>query len=287
MASSERVLLRRLAKLGASNFETIGETHERQADLLRGLEQAGIDPGYCVGLDDCGPHHCGRLKCAEACWFGTRARRIREICAIHQLFAKSTGPVHVVRIVRGVWERPFNELKRVSIAAAKQLNRRAFDGLFNADIVAVGMFKVLIALESSGLRWTPEIHEIVAGPTKSELYTAFQNSRPGNLDFIRVDSVESPGEAISSVLRRDLEGRIGSSPKKAHRAAFYSWLIRLPIGIRIIRYGCDRYFNKLAKQPRQRLIKIPKKRPYPYWLEPTMYGSHPMTCRCRICINQR
>jgi hypothetical protein len=89
MASSERVLLRRLAKLGASNFETIGETHERQADLLRGLEQAGIDPGYCVGLDDCGPHHCGRLKCAEACWFGTRARRIREICAIHQLFAKS------------------------------------------------------------------------------------------------------------------------------------------------------------------------------------------------------
>ena len=84
-------------------------------------------------------------------------------------------------------------------------------------------------------------------PTKSELYTAFQNGRPGNLDFIRVNPVENPGEAISSVLKRDLEGRIGSSPKKAHRAEFYSWLIRLPIGARIIRYGCDRYFNKLAE----------------------------------------
>jgi hypothetical protein len=287
MASSERIHLRRLAKLGASSFETIGETDARQADLLRRLQQAGTDPGYYVGLADCGPNHCGRLNCAEGCWFGTRARRMREIPAIHQLFAKSTGPVHVVRVARGAWERPFNELKTVSIAAAKQLNRRAFDHLYNADIVAVGMFKVLIAFEDSGPRWTPEIHEIVAGPTKIELHTAFQNSRPGNLDFIRVDPVESLGEAISSVLRRDLEGRIGSSPKKSHRAEFYRWLIRLPIGVRIIRYGCDRYFNKLVKPPRQRLIKVPKKRPYPYWLEPSMYGSHPMTCNCRICIKKR
>ena len=285
MASSEKILLSRLAKLGASNFETIGETRARQADLLRRLEQAGIDPGCYVGLDDCSPSHCGRLKCAETCWFGTRARRMREIPAIHQLFAKSTGPFHVVRIVRGVWERPFYELKRVSIAAAKQLNRRAFDDLYRSDIVAVGMFKMVIALEDNGPRWIPEIHEIVAGPTRSELYTAFQNSRPGNLDFIRVDPVESSGEAISSVLRRDLEGRIGLSPKKSHRAEFYRWLIRLPIGARIIRYGCDRYFNKLVKQPRLRTVKIPKKRPYPRWLEPSMYGSHPMVCTCRICSN--
>jgi hypothetical protein len=283
MATSEKSRLMRLAKLGVSNFETVADTRQRQADMVRRLEQAGIDPGYYVGLDDCRPNHCGRLKCAEACWFGTRARRMSEIAAVHQLFTQSPGAVYRVSVVRTAWERPFNELNGVSIAAAKQLNRRAFDDLYNSDIVAVGLFKVLIALESDGPRWTPEIHQIVAGPTKSELYTAFQKGQRGNLNFIRVNPVENLGEAISSVLKRDLEGRIGSSPKKSHRAEFYSWLIRLPIGARIIRYGCDRYFNKLPKRPRQRLIKIPKKRPYPYWLEPFMYDSHGKNCDCNIC----
>jgi hypothetical protein len=278
-------LLRRLARLGASNFETVADTRQRQADMLQRLEESGIDPGYYVGLRDCGPYHCGLVKCAEACWFGTRARRIREIPAIHQLFTQSTGPIHVVQIVRGVWERPFHQLGRVSVAAAKQLNRRAFDDLYSSDIVAVGTFKILVALESSGPRWIPEIHEVVAGPTKSELYTAFQNTRPGNLDFIRVDPVENLGEAISSVMRRDLEGRAGTSPKRSHRAEFYRWLLRVPVGTRIIRYGCDRYFNKLVKQPRLRTVKIPKKPPYPRWLEPSMYGSHPNGCTCTICGN--
>jgi hypothetical protein len=55
---------------------------------------------------------------------------------------------------------------------AKQLNRRALDSLYNADIVAVGMFKISISLENSGPRWIPEIYEIVAGPTRDELYAA-------------------------------------------------------------------------------------------------------------------
>jgi hypothetical protein len=283
MATSEKTLLIGLAKLGISNFETVDDARRRQAEMLRRLEQAGIDPGYYVGLDDCGPNCCGRLKCAEACWFGTRARRMSEIAAVHQLFTQSTGPVFRVTVARTAWERPFHEVNRISIHAAKQLNRRAFDDLYNSDIVAVGVFKVLIALESDGPRWTPEIHQIVAGAPKSDLYTAFSKGQRGNLNFIGVDPVENLGDAISSVLKRDLEGRVGTSPKKSHRAQFYSWLLRLPIGSRIIRYGCDRYFNKLSKQPRQRLIKIPKKRPYPYWLERSMYGSHPATCHCRRC----
>jgi hypothetical protein len=285
MTTSQTILLRRLMRLGALNFETVAETHQRQADMLRRLEELGIDPGYYGGLDDCGANHCGLLKCAETCWFGTRARRLREIPAIHQLFAKLTGPIHVVQIVRGVWERPFHQLGRVSIAAAKQLNRRALDDLYKSDIVAVGMFKILIALENSGPRWTPEIHEIVAGPTKSELHTAFQNTRYGNLDFIRVEPVANLSEAISSVMMRDLEGRVGTSPKRSHRAEFYRWLLRVPVGTRIIRYGCDRYFNNLVKQSRLRPVKIPKKRPSPRWLAPSMYGSHCKWCTCRICSN--
>jgi hypothetical protein len=287
MALFEKKALRRLAKLGASNFETVDETHQRQADMLRRLEQADIDPGYYVGLDKCGPNDCGRMKCAEACWFGTRARRMSEVLAVHKLFAQAAGPIHVLRIVRGIWERPIDNLNRVGLAAAKQFNRRALDGLYNSDIVAVGMFNVSIALKNSGSRWIPEIREIVAGPSKDELYAAFHSSRRGNPGFIRVDPVETLGDAISDVLRRDLEGQWSFRPKKSHRAEFYSWLVRLPVDERIIRYGCDRYFNKLSKPPRVRVIKIPKKRPYPYWLELSMYGSHPMTCSCRICINRR
>jgi hypothetical protein len=287
MASTEKILLRRLTKLGVSTFETVSETRAQQIDMLRRLEQLGIDPGYYVGFDDCGPNDCGRVNCAEACSFGTRARRMSEIAAVHGLFAQSQGPIHMISVRRGVWERPFNELKRVSIAAAKQLNRRAFDRLYNADIVAVGSFKVLIALENDGPRWIPEIHEIVAGPTKSELYTAFQNSRPGNLDFIRVDPVDNLGESISGVLRRDLEGRIGTNPKKSHRAEFNKWLLRLPVGARNIRYGCDRYFHKLVKPPRQRVTKPPRKRPYPYWLEPYKYDTHDVRCDCNICAKRK
>jgi hypothetical protein len=283
MAKSEKQRLRRLAKLGASNFETTEQAQSQQDDLLRRLDRAGIDPGHYVGLDDCGQNGCGRMKCAEACWFGTRTRRMTEIPAVHKLFARAAGPVHVVRIVRGVWERPINSLNRVSIAAAKQLNRRALDSLYNADIVAVGMFKMSISLENGGPRWIPEIYEIVAGPTRDELYAAFRNRRPGNLDFTGVEPVKTLGDAISDVLRRDLEGGRGFRPKKSHRDEFYSWLVRLPVGERIIRYGCDLYFNKLTKRPRQRLVKLPKKRPYPHWLQPHMYGNHPAVCDCRLC----
>jgi len=48
MATSKAKPSRRLAKLGASNIETVGEVRRRQADLLRGLEQAGIEPGQVL-----------------------------------------------------------------------------------------------------------------------------------------------------------------------------------------------------------------------------------------------
>jgi hypothetical protein len=120
MAMSEKRLLLRLAKLGASSFETVGEVHQHQADMLRRLFKVGVDPGKYVGFDDCRSNDCGRMKCAEACWFGTRTQRMTEIPAVHQLLARAAGPVHVVRIVRDVWKCSIGNLNRVSIAAAIQ-----------------------------------------------------------------------------------------------------------------------------------------------------------------------
>ena len=138
-AAVSKVFTAHLAKIGASNFEKAEQAQGLQDDLLHRMDRAGNDPGHYVGLDDCGSNYCGRIRCAEACWFGTRTRRMSEIPAVYRLIAKAAGPVHIVRVVRGVWERPIGDLNRVSIAAAKQLNRRALDSLYNSNVVAVGM----------------------------------------------------------------------------------------------------------------------------------------------------
>jgi hypothetical protein len=152
---SEKKVFRRLAKLGVSNFETIDETRQRQAIMLRRLKNSNIDWGYYAGLADCSPEHCGRVKCAEGCYFGTHHRRISEIAAVHRLFALTDGPLCEVRIIREVWARPFGQLGAVSIKAAKQLNRRALDNLHKPGIVAAGTFKV--APEYMGRLWKCEM----------------------------------------------------------------------------------------------------------------------------------
>ncbi len=54
--------LRKLLKLGVSNFESIDKTQQRQTDRIPRLEQAHIDSGYTAGFEDCGPYNCGKVK---------------------------------------------------------------------------------------------------------------------------------------------------------------------------------------------------------------------------------
>ena len=44
-------------------------------------------------------------------------------------------------------------------------------------------------------------------------------------------------------------------------------------GALTIRYGCDRHFNRLNKQPRAVRAKVRKPHPYPGWLEYNQFGS--------------
>src|SRR5665811_857261 len=99
----------------------------RAPTKLRRLERVLSDPGRLAGLADCDKNHCGRLKCSEVCQFGTRRRRLKEIPAAHRLLHKSAGPFCEVRVGRGAWAQPAGNLNRVSIAAAKKLNRLQVD----------------------------------------------------------------------------------------------------------------------------------------------------------------
>jgi hypothetical protein len=114
---------RQLAKLGITDFETVATTQRTQNDMLRRLERVLSDPGRLAGLADCDKNYCGRVKCSEVCQFGTRRRRLKEIPAARRLLRKSAGPLYEVRVGRGGWAQPAGKLNRVSIAAAKKLNR--------------------------------------------------------------------------------------------------------------------------------------------------------------------
>jgi hypothetical protein len=284
--------VRRLAKLGIIDFETGAATERLQNDMLRRLERVLFDAGRLAGLKHCKENDCSRLKCSEVCQVGTRRRRLKEIPAVHHLFRKSGGLICEVRLGRGAWAQPAGSLDRASIAAAKKLNRWALDRLYNPDLIAVGTFKVSVAPKHEGSGWKCEIHQIIAGAKKKELEKVFSSGRPAAGNFLKVKEVTNLGQTISDVLKRDVQGwqhpyrteTTPDRPKKVHRAEYYSWLLSLRPNDRMIRYGCDRYFNRLKKKPRVVHHKIRKGHPMPIWLERYMFGSHPSTCRCIRCM---
>ena len=134
----------RPSSLGVVDFETVDVTQRFQDGMLRRLERVLFDPGRLSGLAACDHGYCGRKKCAEVCPFDTRRRRLTEISAVHRLLRKSPGPLCEVGVGRGSWAQAAGNLNRVSIAAAKKLNRWALDRLYSPDIIAVGTFKVSI-----------------------------------------------------------------------------------------------------------------------------------------------
>jgi len=249
---------RRVAKLGVSDFETGAATEQLQNEMLRRLERVLFDAGRLAGLESCNQGYCGRKKCAEVCQFGTRRRRLKEIPAVHRLLRKSPGPLYEVRVGRGGWAQPAGKLNRVSVAAAKKLNRWALDQLYIPDLIAVGTFKVSVAPKHEGSGWKCEIHQIISGAKKKDLEKVFSSSRHASGNFLKVKEVTNLGQTISDVLKRNVQGWqhlyqteiTPDRPKKDHRAEYYAWLLGLNADERMVRYGCDGYFNKLCQRRR-------------------------------------
>jgi hypothetical protein len=269
----EKTQLLRIAELGISNFESLEEVHCRQADMLDCLASSFVARHVCAGLSDCRGDHCGRVNCIEACWFGTRRRRLEQIPAIYDLLQKSGQPLHEVRVVRGVWTRRAEDLALVNIKAAKQLNARLLDRTYNPSVVAVGMFNAFKGPEGLVHKrepgepdlpdplWICEIHQIVAGAEKDALERAFSiplKRDPGAIfsEFWQ-KPVKKLGKVVGNVFRRDLRGKSrpwlnAGNPSKRERREFYSWLLSLRPDARLIRYGCDEHFKKVeGKKPRR------------------------------------
>lgn len=273
-------------------FESEDDMARLQHGLVAFLKHTGVHDHLYQQLSACGLHCCGADKCIEACWFGARQRRLREIPRVYRLFHHLGEPVFEVRISRAAWAQPKGLVRFANRAWAKQFVRRALDSLYQPDTVAVGTFKPYIAGDGERRYWRCEMHCLVAGAEKDDLEKSIPKERDrAEFDIIdlRIMPVANLGQAISRVLRRDLQiwqhpwhsNVIGVTLSKAERMEFYDWLLGLPLNARLFRYGCNASFQKLSKQPRQ--IPTAKPRPYPYWLEPWQYGNHSQCCKCGAC----
>ena len=275
--------LARIAGLGAFVFESVEEVRRRQADLLARLESNAWFRRLHAKLQRCTPERCGGNRCVEVCAFADWQRRLHLIPAAYRLIDKADGPAYEVRVVRGIWARPIEELREVSITAAKQLNRRTLDSLYIPSLVAVGTFKVSLGSRHLEPHWVCEIHQIVAGAKREELEDAFTRTwgKEKYDSVVRVKKIKDVGRALNDVFKADLHGwqhpeypdGAPAQPTKGHREEFYRWLFSLSLGERMIRYGCDRYLNRLKKKPRVIRPKVYKPRPYPFWLTRFMFGN--------------
>ena len=286
---TDRNQIWRITTLGIGDFELADAVKRRQDDLRERLKANMWFRNRSKALAQCTTSHCGSAKCLEVCAFADWRRRLEEIPAAYQLIKKTDGPLYEVRVVRGIWARPVGDLSKVSIAAAKQLNRRALDSVYIPELVAFGTFKVSLAPEHMEPHWICEIYQIVAEAEKTDLEKAFSTSvsREKYDSSIGITKVENIGQTINDVLAAGLKGwqhplwpdGSPAKPKKAHREEFYQWLLSLSLGERMIRYGCDRYLNCLNKKPRTVHAKIHKPRPNPIWLIPFMFGEREQPLR--------
>ena len=282
--------LRAIRKLGISDLESADDVGERQADLLGRLKSNAWFRRLRGRLQRCTANRCGHNGCVEVCAFADWRRRLQQIPAAHRLISQANDPVYEVHIVRGIWARPIGDLRTASIAGAKQLNRRALDSLYIPTLVAVGTFKVSLAPKHLEPHWVCDVHQIVAGASKDELEKAFVVAAWAKEKYqsvVRIMEIEDLGRTLNDVFQADLRGwqhpewpdGDPNTPTKAHREEFYRWLLSLSLGERMIRYGCDRYLNRLKKQPRTARPKVHKPRPYPTWLSRYMFGNREQPLR--------
>jgi len=280
----EWTVIRPMQAIPPTRFESEDDVARLQRELLAILRRSGVHDHLYKQLSACRLHRCGADKCVEACWFGARQRRLGEIPRVYRLLQQTKGPIFEIRLSRATWARPIGQLRFANLGWAKQLLRRAFDSLYQPHIVAVGTFKVSAVNDGETAYWRCEMDHLAAGVDKDKLEKAFPDEKAhAQFDFIvpHIIPVLNLGQAISRVLRRDLEpwqhprrpDPNASPPSIAQRTEFNNWLLDLPVGARLFRYGCDRHWNRLSKQPRVFRSKPRKKRPYPYWLVPFMFGG--------------
>ncbi|MCX7314022.1 MAG: hypothetical protein NTV56_20500 [Alphaproteobacteria bacterium] len=257
------------------------KTERAQADIVARLRRTDLPRAKYKGLAKCGVQGCGMKRCRDVCAYGSERRLERQAAAARKLLKKVGGPHFEVHVGRQTWQRPVGDLDKVSLAAAKQVERNALDKLHMPGIAAVGMVKTAYMPDGKENRWHVEIHQVIAGASREEIFTAFATrpTKNNGENYFRIDEIKDLKPAVRRVLnqvvivqQRPDDGDEPAWPKTKARREYYRWALSLRNGERVIRYGCDQHFNRIKKVGRTIKPKPPRKHNAP-WLEKYQFGS--------------
>lgn len=233
---------------------------------------AGCSTGQCAECGDLCPIKANR-------WAAEIAPLIGRALAI-----RGQAPVWKVVITRDRWARARSELTQVSLGAIEKAVRRSLNSLQQPATVAVGIIDAWYGRR----QWEIGVVLLVAGPDKFELRDAFPSATLQINEILDIrTAVRNFFESARTAKRTPSVMADDDVPKEKSRGEYYAWLASLAPGSRFFRYGYDRYFNSLKKTGRPIRLQPKKRHPNPIWLAPYQYGSHSMSCDCRICQRQR
>jgi hypothetical protein len=233
---------------------------ESKQDAYDEQERIGrIIPEVIDQLAECSPETCRGAHCpSELCPLGARRRRIRFIQKALQALKRGDGPVLELRVHTPAWRVPAGELASVKLGSAKKTIRRKLDACMDHEMVAVGFFIPTLQDVWRGPEWCFEFHVVISGSSAEEVERAFGASlaqsprEPSDLEAL-----------LEEITRHQFQAFFYSSDpqiKKRGRMEFYKWLSTLPPNARLFRYGLNRHFQEIAKEPRVVKPKVTKPR---------------------------
>jgi hypothetical protein len=267
-----------LAELKISELQSLQHVEAKQKKMLRLMKRSQVDPISYAGLEYCGPDHCGRVGCSEACWFGTLRRRVPDVLAIRRLMEQQEGTLHKIKVWKPIWGCPFGWLHCIKPGISRAEMTRIFNSMCSPSVVAVGTLKI-IPVGRSDKRYFGEIHAIVGGEDRERLEATFSSLDPGDVT-VAISEITDLNLAIDEVTSCiSMQPRDEQPPGQTELTEFYAWLANMKLGTRLFRYGCDENFDlityrKITWKPRlkkhrpwrrRRYYKRRKRTPYRPW----------------------
>jgi hypothetical protein len=156
------------------------------------------------------------------------------------------------------WRVSAGALSSFNIASPKKNIRRKLDACMDHEMVAVGFFIPTLQDAGRGPEWCFEFHVVISGSSAEEVERAFGAS------LAQSPREPSDLEALLEEITRHQFQPFFYNPdpqiKKRGRMEFYKWLSTLPPNARLFRYGLNRHFQEIAKEPRVVKPKVTKPR---------------------------
>ena len=250
-----------------------------QRNIIDGLNESLEHAAIVRQLKRCQTGAC--KICGDVCAIKGCRWKSKNFAAIVSLFESISGvPSFDVRLTREEWVQPRGDLAGAGLAKIEKGIRRALDDLRSPRTVAVGQMDAWWDRS----RWEIGARFLVIGPPDQAL---FGFSRKFCTEITEVaDIAKTLARLLDTFQLPKLHPLLVDGdelPNRKRRAEYYRWLCTLKPGVRVFRYGCNRYFHKLEKKERPVREQPKKAHPWPHWLKPFQFGNHNPSCLCIAC----